>query len=83
MAFTDRPEIPRRPKKAPATETVSNGQQNGKHEPDGDVESELKGTKRPHPEGEEQPLKKAKLADSAADDVVVVEDAGGAIVIDD
>lgn len=83
--FTENPEIPRKPKKpeplAPA-EVNGNGQQNGKHALDDEVQVVSKGVKRTHADEDGQPLKKAKIADSAAD-IVVVEDAGGAIVIDD
>lgn len=81
-AFEDRPEIPRRPKKSAPIETNGNGVQNGKHPLEGAAEPEAKSLKRSNPEDGDQPTKKAKIA-PAADDVVVVEDAGGAIVIDD
>ncbi|KAF7543048.1 hypothetical protein G7Z17_g11062 [Cylindrodendrum hubeiense] len=82
--FTDTPQIPRKPKKPQPAETNGNGQQNGQHSADADViiEVEPKNLKRPHPDDAEQPLKKAKIAESKPE-VVVVEDAGGAIVIDD
>lgn len=84
-AFTENPEIPRKPKKPEPpvpVEVNGNGQQNGKHALDDEVEIVSKGVKRTHAEDDGQPLKKAKIADSAAD-VVVVEEAGGAIIIDD
>ncbi|KAK7422106.1 E1 ubiquitin-activating protein uba2 [Neonectria punicea] len=80
--FTETPEIARKPKKPQPVETNGNGKQNGQNSIDTDVEVEPKGVKRPHPEDEEQPLKKVKVTESSAD-VVVVDDAGGAIVIDD
>ncbi|KAI5467035.1 hypothetical protein BGZ63DRAFT_410128 [Mariannaea sp. PMI_226] len=81
--FTETPQIPRKPKKVQqASETNDNGQQNGQDKADDDlVEVVSKGVKRPNPEDGDQPLKKVRIADSAAD-VVVVEDTDGAIVID-
>ncbi|KAJ6441848.1 ubiquitin-activating enzyme E1-like protein [Purpureocillium lavendulum] len=78
-----RPDIPRKPKKASQPE--ANGiAQNGKHALDDDVaEVGQKSLKRAHPGDDSQPTKKAKTGDPSTDDVVVVEDAGGAIVIDD
>ncbi|KAL7941661.1 hypothetical protein V8C42DRAFT_174207 [Trichoderma barbatum] len=79
-----RPEIPHRPEKSSLAETNGNGhgQQNGKHSLDVDVMEDPKGIKRPLPDEESPPFKKAKIVGST-DEVVVVEDAGGAIVIDD
>ncbi|KAK0766039.1 hypothetical protein N5P37_001981 [Trichoderma harzianum] len=79
-----RPEIPHKTQKSSPVETNGNshGQQNGKHSLEDEVVEESKGTKRPLPDDSSPPFKKAKLVGSA-DDVVVVEDAGGAIVIDD
>ncbi|UKZ77267.1 hypothetical protein TrVFT333_004987 [Trichoderma virens FT-333] len=79
-----RPEIPHRPQKSSPVETNGNGhgQQNGKHSLDDEMSEESKGIKRPLPDADSPPFKKAKIVGSA-DDVVVVEDAGGAIVIDD
>ncbi|KAH0528455.1 hypothetical protein TsFJ059_003322 [Trichoderma semiorbis] len=79
-----RPEIPHKTHKSSTVETNGNshGQQNGKHSLEDEVVEESKGTKRPLPGDGSPPFKKAKLVGSA-DDVVVVEDAGGAIVIDD
>jgi ubiquitin-like 1-activating enzyme E1 B len=79
-----RPEIPHKPKQYSSPETNGNGhgQQNGKHSLDVEVVEESKGIKRGFPDDESPPFKKAKIANSA-DDVVIVEDAGGAIVIDD
>lgn len=73
------PDIPKKPKKAVAAAT------NGESKTNGHAQVEApKGLKRSNDDGEEQPSKKAKLAGPAqADDVVLVEDAGGAIVIDD
>ncbi|KAM4059143.1 thiF family protein [Hirsutella rhossiliensis] len=69
-SFVERPEIPRKPKKLAQPEAN---------------EPEHKGIKRSHPddEGQPTPTKKAKMVDSMTSDVVIVEDAGGAIVIDD
>ncbi|KAH8706521.1 hypothetical protein BGZ61DRAFT_222642 [Ilyonectria robusta] len=82
--FTDTPQIPRKPKKVQPVETNGTGQQNGQATADTDavVEVEPKSLKRSHPDDVGQPLKKVKIAESSAE-VVVVEDAGGAIVIDD
>ncbi|PNP54225.1 hypothetical protein THARTR1_05432 [Trichoderma harzianum] len=80
-----RPEIPHKTQKSSPVETNGNshGQQNGKHLLEDEVVvEESKGIKRPLPDDSSPPFKKAKLVGSA-DDVVVVEDAGGAIVIDD
>lgn len=84
VTFTDTPQIPRKPKKVQPVETNGTGQQNGQPTADADavVEVEPKSLKRSHPDDVEQPLKKVKIAESSAE-VVVVEDAGGAIVIDD
>lgn len=82
-SLTDRPEIPRKPKK-PAQPVVNGaGKQNGKHPLDEAPEPGQQGVKRSHPGDDDQPIKKAKMTDSATDDVVIVDDAGGAIVIDD
>ena len=82
-SFKEPPELPRKPKKPEPAETNGNAQENGKHSLDTDDQPESKGVKRPRPEDDEHPAKKAKLAASSDDDVVVVDDAGGAIVIDD
>ncbi|KAH7155100.1 hypothetical protein B0J13DRAFT_521264 [Dactylonectria estremocensis] len=84
VTFTDTPQIPRKPKKPDPIAANGNGQQNGQHSADDDVviDVEPRTLKRSHPGDTEQPLKKAKIAESTVD-VVVVEDAGGAIVIDD
>ncbi|KAK5997219.1 Ubiquitin-activating enzyme E1-like [Cladobotryum mycophilum] len=82
-----RPEIPQKPAKPAPVETnghdQQNGQQPGKHSLDEEPELVSKGVKRPHADDDSHPLKKAKIASTVSDDVVVVEDAGGAIVIDD
>ncbi|CAM1504011.1 Fc.00g016020.m01.CDS01 [Cosmosporella sp. VM-42] len=84
VSFTEPPQIPRKPKKPEPAKLNGNGQQNGKHVLDEDVivEAGPKGVKRPHTEEDGQPFKKAKFADSDAE-IVILEDAGGAIVIDD
>ncbi|TQV95043.1 ubiquitin-activating enzyme E1-like protein [Cordyceps javanica] len=70
--------IARKPKKTTPIET------NGTIKANGTAHVETtKGVKRPNDDGELQPLKKAKIAGTEQDDVVLVEDAGGAIVIDD
>ncbi|KAH6891255.1 hypothetical protein B0T10DRAFT_306604 [Thelonectria olida] len=80
--FAETPQIPRQPKKTQPAETNGNGIQNGQHSAGDDiVEVEPKGIKRSHPEESDQPLKKAKMNNLGAD-VVIVEDAGGAIIID-
>lgn len=81
--FTEIPEIPKKPRKVEPLalpEPNGTGKQNGKHAPDAEV-ADTKGVKRPHSEEDGKPLKKAKMAESATD-IVVIEDAGGAIVID-
>lgn len=79
-----KPSIPRKPKKAAnGASTDTNGEQNGKHTADGESEAGPQGVKRSRPDEDGPPLKKAKTVESKTDDdVVVVEDAGGAIVID-
>lgn len=73
------PSIPRKPKKA-ANGTSSNGHG---QDANGDTEAAPQGVKRSRPDEDGPPLKKAKTANGKSDDdVVVVEDAGGAIVID-
>lgn len=82
--FTETPQIPRKVKRAKAIEANGNDRLNGEHVLDADTEAEPKGLKRLHIEDGDQPLKKkAKVSETASDDVVVVEDASGAIVIDD
>ncbi|OAQ97524.1 hypothetical protein LLEC1_01943 [Akanthomyces lecanii] len=75
----DKPEIPRKPKQAAPPET------NGRSKTNGTVHIEApKGVKRPNDDSEEQPSKKAKTAHTEPEgELVLVEDAGGAIVIDD
>ncbi|PFH56654.1 hypothetical protein XA68_16193 [Ophiocordyceps unilateralis] len=75
LTLTGRPEIPEKP----AKEANGDGQQNGKHDV---AVPEPKGFKRGHSEDGSQPSKKAKMGD-AHSDVVVVDDAGGAILIVD
>ncbi|RMJ14958.1 hypothetical protein CDV36_005403 [Fusarium kuroshium] len=75
--FTEKPQIPRKPKKPQPAEANGHGELNGKA-----VSVEPKGVKRPLAEDSGQPLKKAKLVESGPE-VVVVEETGGAIVIDD
>lgn len=86
-SFAERPEIPRKPaKSAPAaTATNGDGQQNGQPTVSEDVQMESgpKGTKRPNAEDDDQPAKKARTSGEQADEVVLVEDDSGAIVIDD
>lgn len=67
------PAIPRKPKKEAPAEANGHLTENGAP----------KGVKRPHPDDEVQPTKKAKVAESTDDDVVLVEDVDGAIVIGD
>ncbi|CZS84761.1 unnamed protein product [Fusarium graminearum] len=82
--FSDKPEIPRRPKKPQPAESNSNGETNGEA-----VDAEHKGVKRLHTEDGGQPLKKVKITPPGAEIVDVDEDQneghanGGAIVIDD
>lgn len=71
--------IARKPKKVTPPETNGVSKTNGLVHLEGP-----KGLKRSNDDGEQQPLKKAKIAKAAQDDdIVLVEDAGGAIVIDD
>jgi ubiquitin-like 1-activating enzyme E1 B len=83
--FSEAPELTRKAKKLEHTESNGNGEKDGaQHSLDGDGQPGPKGTKRPLAEDEDQPAKKVKLtATDESDDVVVIEDAGGAIVIDD
>ncbi|CEI69537.1 unnamed protein product [Fusarium venenatum] len=80
--FSDKPEIPRRPKKPQPAELNSNGETNGEA-----IDAEHKGVKRPHTEDGGQPLKKVKITPSGAEIVDVDQNeghvSGGAIVIDD
>lgn len=80
------PDIPRKPKKAPAPETDGAVQTNGeKHDLDADAPG--KDLKRARPDESDEPLaKKAKTTATTDDDDIVVVDEGGdggAIVIDD
>jgi len=80
--------IPTKPKKAsqPEPDTNGNGLTNGKHLPEEAVDTSATGTaKRPHPDDltEVSSAKRAKTA-PADDDVVILDDStGGLIVIDD
>ncbi|KAM3560079.1 hypothetical protein MY1884_003117 [Beauveria asiatica] len=74
-----KPDIARKPKKAFSPETNGTSMTNGTVHVEGP-----KGVKRPNVDGEGQPAKRVKIAGTGQeDDVVLVEDAGGAIVIDD
>ncbi|KAK8146393.1 E1 ubiquitin-activating protein uba2 [Beauveria asiatica] len=74
-----KPDIARKPKKALSPETNGTSMTNGTVHVEGP-----KGVKRPNVDGEGQPAKRVKIAGTGQeDDVVLVEDAGGAIVIDD
>lgn len=79
----EQPDIPRKPAKLPEpAETNGHNEQDG----DGDViveEGAPKTLKRSNPEEGDQPTKKAKISASKGDNAIVIEDAGGAIVIDD
>lgn len=77
----EKPDVPRKPKKAAPAEVNGHAGENGSK--DSAQEGAPKGVKRSHPDDDSQPAKKAKIADSTADDVVIIEDAGGAIVIGD
>jgi ubiquitin-like 1-activating enzyme E1 B len=83
--FSDKPEIPRRPKKPQPAESNSNGETNG--DAVDTVDAEHKGVKRPHTEDGGQPLKKVKITPSGAEIVDLDQNeghaSGGAIVIDD
>ncbi|KAM3441912.1 hypothetical protein MY4824_001326 [Beauveria thailandica] len=74
-----KPDIARKPKKAFLPETNGTSMTNGTVHVEGP-----KGVKRPNVDGEGQSAKRVKIAGTGQeDDVVLVEDAGGAIVIDD
>lgn len=82
-SFTETPQIPRKPSKPAPAETNGNGvhaDSNGTSEGNA-----TQGHKRSRSGDDGQPPKKARLGEPAPadDDVVLVEDAGGAIVIDD
>ncbi|KAK1983019.1 ThiF family protein [Colletotrichum cereale] len=84
LIVDQKPEIPRKPKKEAPKESNGTGEQNGK--PTVDVEGESNNLKRPRSDDGDEPIeaKKAKVAPTSNDDVVVVDDStGGAIVIDD
>ncbi|KAG6008538.1 hypothetical protein E4U21_004378 [Claviceps maximensis] len=75
-------EIPRKPKKpAPSNGKVEYEPQDGLTQPKLDTESQ--GVKRAHPGDNAPPIKKAKLSTDGDENIVVVQDTGGAIVIDD
>ncbi|KJZ80252.1 hypothetical protein HIM_00102 [Hirsutella minnesotensis 3608] len=82
-SFVDRPQIPRKPKKQAEPETNGESGQNGNHSTNVMIEPMQKGVKRSHPDDDSQPTKKAKMTQSGQDDIVIVDEAGGAIVIDD
>ncbi|KAM3470210.1 hypothetical protein MY8738_009837 [Beauveria namnaoensis] len=72
-------DIPRKPRKEASPETNGTSTTNGTVHVEGP-----KGVKRPNDDGEWQSSKKVKVAGAGQeDDVVLVDDAGGAIVIDD
>ncbi|KOS22638.1 Ubiquitin-activating enzyme E1-like protein [Escovopsis weberi] len=81
-----RPEIPHKPAKAVPAQAnghgLENNQPGGKHLLD-EESAESKGTKRLHADDDSHPPKKAKTASASADDIIVIEDASDAIVIDD
>ncbi|KAF4992518.1 hypothetical protein FGRMN_7117 [Fusarium graminum] len=81
-AFSETPDIPRRPKKPQPVEATGNGEVNGKA-----IDTEPKGVKRPHADDGNPPLKKLKITESGSEIVDVDEDQGqangGAIIIDD
>lgn len=85
-SFTEKPDIPKKPAKAPEPTGATNGATNGNSKP-AEVEvvpsSGPQGTKRPNEEEDVQPLKKARISDHGAADVVTLEDTDGAIIIDD
>ncbi|CAH0014623.1 unnamed protein product [Clonostachys rhizophaga] len=75
------PTIPQKPKKAPPVE--ANGHSAGESNGVLEIDSQSKGVKRQHTDDGGQPLKKAKTGGDSLDDVVIIEDAGGAIIIGD
>lgn len=80
--FEAGPDIPRKPRKAA---TVTNGESNGTHENGNHsaVDAPSKSLKRAHPGDDAQPTKKAKIAGAEDDNVVLVQDDDGTIVISD
>lgn len=82
----EKPDIPKKVKTTPTDETnghsEQNGRINGETKNETGPESAPKGVKRSQPDDGDQPAKKTKTAPEA-DNVVLVEDAGGAIVIGD
>ena len=82
--FTEVPEIPVKPKTAEATQDANgNGHQNGNgSSTNDDSTSTVNNLKRSNDDEGDQPSKKTKLSDKAPDLAILVEDAGGAIVID-
>lgn len=83
-SFTETPQIPRKPRKEAPAKTNGDDSQNNKHSVVADTEEPgSRGVKRRHLEDGDQRAKRAKTADLDAADPVVVEDTGGAIIIDD
>lgn len=85
-SLTEAPTIPRKPKKAAAADSekpATNGTALPAASDDVVMQVDSQGVKRPHSGDNEQPLKKARLSTDAVEDVVTVEDDGGAIVIED
>ncbi|GKT87752.1 LOW QUALITY PROTEIN: thiF family protein [Colletotrichum tofieldiae] len=83
LVVDQKPEIPRKPKKETPAESNGASEQNGK--PTVDVEGESTNLKRPRSDDGDEPMeaKKAKVAPTSNDVVVVDDSTGGAIVIDD
>ncbi|KAG5983038.1 hypothetical protein E4U55_000934 [Claviceps digitariae] len=81
-SLNERPEIPRKPRKAEPSNGEANGAQQNVLGQSG-LDSESLGVKRAYPGEDAPPTKKAKLCTDDNKDVVVVQDNGGAIIIDD
>ncbi|GKT56333.1 ThiF family protein [Colletotrichum tofieldiae] len=83
LVVDQKPEIPRKPKKETPAESNGASEQNGK--PTVEVEGESTNLKRPRSDDGDEPMeaKKAKVAPTSNDVVVVDDSTGGAIVIDD
>lgn len=81
--FEAGPEIPRKVRKST---TTTNGESNGTHQQNGKhsvVDAPSKSLKRAHPGDDAQPTKKAKIAGAEDDNIVLVQDDDGTIVISD
>lgn len=84
---TDKPEIPKKPKREPSPSQLPAPQSNGKHKPDEPSSQPLKRAREGLDTNEERDPKKIKVAGPKSKDegVLVLDDEGdgGAILIDD